>query len=336
MPSTLACVVALLPALLRAAPITHEFLAIDEGLGNLLHVDEADPSRDWRVAIGRPHPRDLQLEGGGRLLMSTDLGYREYALATGRLLHEVEKYHDVSSARRLPDGHLLLAGVDLDRPKQNQGDLPLGDPTGRHVIVAEFDEHDAPVRRTAYVGDYLRLMRETAAGTFLFSCNTVFREGDAAGNTLHEFRVEGLTHAWKAVRLPNGHTLMSSGYGTTQRKDLPPARRTPFMAEVDAGGREVRRFGSSADVPSGIHPYFYAFFQLLPNGDVVVANWQGHGPGHGGAGVQLLEFDRSGAVVWRWNRAETISSIQAVLVLDGLDANRLHDERNGLMAPLLP
>jgi hypothetical protein len=83
-----------------------------------------------------------------------------------------------------------------------------------------------------------------------------------------------------------------------------------------------------------VHPFFAAMFQLLPNGNVVMANWQGHGDGHGREGIQLLEFNAAGEIVWSWGQAEQISSLQGVLVLDGLDTSKLHDERNGLMQPL--
>jgi hypothetical protein len=39
-------------------------------------------------------------------------------------------------------------------------------------------------------------------------------------------------------------------------------------------------------------------------------------------------------VVWQWSDAARISSLQGVLVLDGLDVAVLHDERSGVMAPL--
>jgi len=71
----------------------------------------------------------------------------------------------------------------------------------------------------------------------------------------------------------------------------------------------------------------------LPNGNVVLANRQGHGPGLGGSGVQLLEFDWNGDLVWSWSKAALISSLQGVLVLDGLDTMKLHDERSGVMQP---
>ena len=94
----------------------------------------------------------------------------------------------------------------------------------------------------------------------------------------------------------------------------------------DVGGKE--------QVPEKVRPFFYAMFQLLPNGNVLLANWQGHGPGFGNSGVQLLEFHPAGEIVWTWSKADLISSLQGVLVLDGLDTARLHDERSGVMSPV--
>jgi hypothetical protein len=318
----------LVVAVVRAGPIQHDFIAIDEGLSNLMRIDEKEPAKNWLVHISKAHPRDLQLVGNGRLLVSHDQGYSEYDLRTGQLLKDISLYHDVSSVRRFPNGHTLIVGVDLDLPKKNKGDNPLGDPTGRHVIFADFDASDHLVSRITYVGDYSRLVRETAQGTYLCGSNTLFREGDGKGNWIREIPVEGFAHAWKAVRLPNGDTLMSSGYGTSRQNG------SAFMVEVDAAGKIIRKFGAATDVPAGVHPYFYGTFQLLPNGDVVVANWQGHGAGRNYSGVQILEFDPKGAIVWEWSDRAFVSSMQAVLVLDGLDTALLHDERNGIMEPL--
>jgi hypothetical protein len=47
-----------------------------------------------------------------------------------------------------------------------------------------------------------------------------------------------------------------------------------------------------------------------------------------------LEFNPAGEIVWSWSKQELISSLQGVLVLDGLDATKLHDERIGVMQPV--
>lgn len=289
------------------APIKHEFIAIDEGLATLLHVDENDPAKDWKISAPHPTPRDMQLIGGGRVLIGHDAGYSEFEIATGKMLKDVALYKGVTSARRLPNGGTLLVGVNLDG--------------AAGVVAVEIDPANTVVHKTVFAGTYVRLMRETAQGTWLMMNDTMIREVKPDGATLHEWTVPGFRHAWKAVRLPNGHTLASAGFGA-------------FMIELDSAGAAVRKFGGKENMPAEVNPNFYATFQLLPNRHIVVANWQGHGPGHGSSGVQLLEFDREGAVAWKWSDASRISSLQGVLVLDGLDTSVLHDERNGMMAPL--
>ena len=294
-------------ASLHAAAIKHEFVAIDEGLAQLLYVNENAPAKNWLVPVGQAQARDLQLIGGNRLLVGHNTGYAEFDLATGQKVAEVASYKGVTSARRLPNGHTLLAGVNL------------GGATG--VVVLEIDAANTVVNKIVYPGNYVRLLRQTAKGTFLLMTDTMIREGDATGAIVWEAKIDGFRHAWKAVRLPDGRTLASAGYGA-------------FLVELDPAGKIVRKFGGKEETPAALKADFYATFQLLPNGDVVVANWQGHGPGHGASGVQLLEFDKAGAIVWQWSEAEKISSLQGVLVLDGLDTAVLHDERNGIMEPL--
>jgi hypothetical protein len=287
--------------------IRHRFLTIDEGLVQLMHVDESDPSRDWAVSIGHPQARDMQLIGDGRLLVGHHHGWSEFDLATGEVLFECARYEGVTAARRQPDGHTLLAGVDF---AGMQG-----------VAVIELDAGGNEVRKVQYEGDYVRLIRQTEQGTLLMSCNDRIREGDLDGNYLREYPVEGFYHAWKSLRLPNGHMIVTAGYGA-------------FVVELDPDGNIVRKFGGKEDVPEKVNPFFYATFQLLPNGHIVLANWQGHGEGFGESGIQLLEFDPTGKIVWQWSDASRISSLQGLLVLDGLDVSVLHDERSGVMKPL--
>lgn len=294
-------------AVFGATPVRHDFVAIDEGLVQVLRVDERDGTRNWITPVGRPMPRDLQLIGAGRLLVGHDAGYSEFDLATGKRLREFAAFKGVTSARRRPDGGTLLAGANLDGA------------TG--VVLLELDASDRVRRRSVLPGNYVRLVRETAQGTVLLVCNTTIREIDRAGTELQAWTVPGFRNAWKAVRLADGRTLASAGYGA-------------FLVELDPRGSVTRSFGGREQVPAEVKPNFYASFQVLANGDVVAANWQGHGPGHGASGVQLVQFDRTGTIVWRWSDARIISSLQGILVLDGLDLTKLHDEREGVMRPL--
>jgi hypothetical protein len=281
--------------------IQHEFIAIDEGHATLLHIDERDPSKNWLVPIGQPAARDMQLVGGN------NRGYTEFDIRLGRVAKEFKALEGVTAVRRQPNGHTIIAGVDL--------------PGTKGVVVLELDDNDREINRVVFPGDYVRLIRQTNTGTYLMSCNDRIREGSRDGKYLRGFPVEGFYHAWKSLRLPNGNLIVTAGYGA-------------FVVELDAAGQILRKFGGTEQVPEKVRPFFYAMFQLLPNGNIVLANWQGHGPGFGSSGVQLLEFNSAGEIVWSWSKADLISSLQGVLVLDGLDISRLHDERNGVMAPL--
>jgi hypothetical protein len=286
--------------------VRHEFLAIDEGLAQLLHVDESDPSKDWIVPIGHPQARDMQLIGAGRVLIGHHHGWSEFEIETGRVLSGFSSFEGVTAVRRQPDGNTILAGVDI------------AGATG--VVILELDKKNTEIHRAVYPGDYVRLIRQTGQGTFLMSCNDRIRVGDRHGNYLREYPVDGFYHAWKALRLPNGNLIISAGYGA-------------FMVELDPAGEIVRKFGGKDQMSPEVNPFFYAMFQLLPDGHIVLANWQGHGDKLGHSGVQLLEFDAAGEVVWSWSDSSRISSLQGVLVLDGLDCGLLHDERRGLLQP---
>jgi hypothetical protein len=287
--------------------VQHEFIALDEGRATLLHINERDPSKNWIVPIGRPQARDMQLVGGGRVLIGHHHGFTEFDIATGKIAEEFSALEGVTAARRQANGNTVIAGVNL------------AGATG--VVVLELDANDREVHRAIFPGDYVRLIRQTKDGTYLMCCNDRIREGSREGQYLREFPVEGFYHAWKAVRLANRHLLVSAGYGA-------------FLVELDPAGKIIRRFGGKESVPAGVNPSFYAMFQLLPGGNIVLANWQGHGEGHGSQGVQLLEFNENGQIVWQWSESRWISSLQGVLVLDGLDVGVLHDERNGLMQPV--
>lgn len=287
--------------------IQHEFIAIDEGHATLLHVNERDQSKNWIVPIGQPAARDMQLIGGGKVLIGHHHGYSEFDIALGRLTKEFKLLEGVTAVRRQPNAHTLIAGVDI---KPTKG-----------VVVLELDANDQEIARVIFPGDYVRLIRQTNDGTYLMSCNDRIREGRPDGTYLREFPVEGFYHAWKSLRLPNGNLIVTAGYGA-------------FVVELDASGKMVRKFGGKEQMPENLRPFFYAMFQLLPNGNIVLANWQGHGPGFGNSGVQLMEFNVAGEMVWSWSKADLISSLQGVLVLDGLDLAKLHDERAGIMQPL--
>ena len=277
----------------------------DEGLSQLSYVDLANEKNNWYVAV--PVGRDLQLVGNSRVLIGTGTGFEERDIATGKKVFELTSYNGTVSARRLRNGHTLLAGVDWQEKKG--------------ITLVELDANGAQRRSVSFPEfDYVRLVRETVSGTFLITAGTTVFEADTNGTILWKAKITGVEkpNAWQAIRTANGETIVSAGYA----KNFQVFAKDGLLQKTITGPEEVK-------------PNFYAGFQVLSNGNYVVTNWQGHGPKFGASGIQLLEYSPEGKLVWRWKQdAEKFSSLQGVIVLDGLDLNRLHVENSkGVLEP---
>lgn len=279
----------------------------DEGLSQLSYIDLENPKANWYVPV--PAGRDLQLVGNGRVLIGTGNGYEERDIATGNKVHEVTSFSGTIAARRLRNGNTLLTGVNW---QGKQG-----------IILVELNSTNNIQAMIVYPGfDYARLVRETVTGTFLITAdNTVF-EGTRDGRIIWQAKIMGppaKPHAWQALRLSNGQTIVSTGYAKN-------------FQVFSADGNLV----DTITGPKEINPSFFSGFQILSNGNYVVTNWQGHGPSFGTSGVQVLEYTPQGKLAWQWKQDATkFSSLQGIIVLDGLDISKLHvEDKNGALVPV--
>ena len=285
---------------------SRRFLLRDEGLSQLCYIDLKNPKANWYIPV--PAGRDLQLVGNGRVLIGTGTGYEEREITTGLKVEEVNSYKGTISARRLRNGNTLLVGLNW---QEKQG-----------IVLMEVDKNGKANRLIIFPGfDYVRLVRETTAGTFLVTADDVIFEGNAEGSILWEGKISAKQkpHIWQALRLANGNTLVSGGY-------------TGNFQILDKDGK----VSDSITGPARVNPLFFAGFQILQNGNIVVTNWQGHGPKFGASGIQLLEYTPKGELAWSWQQdPEKVSSLQGVIVLDGLDLKFLHvEDANGKLVPV--
>jgi hypothetical protein len=291
------------------AKIRHRFLALDNGLGKLDYVDQTDSSKSWSVTT--IPSRDLQIIGNRRVLECSSEGYREYDLADGALKKTVKaatvgtKYQ---SARRLPDGTTVLGG---NNETESAIHIVVVDSTGKVLGNAAL-----PTLDPNYPD--LNALRLTAKGTYLFGNHDSVFEMDPKGKVLWRAGVPSMegkkTAAYKILRLADGNTWVSAGSNTGIYEYGP------------GGGAPHLKLGGPLP---GVN--FFGDFQILAGGNTVVADWRGHGTNHGGDGISIHEFDKEGKTAWEWQDAVNTSSIQAVLILDGLDTRFLYDEREGVL-----
>ncbi len=290
-------------------------LLCDEGNRRVLLVDLDAGKALWSTQLNDPNKygdglRDIQLVGGDRVAASTAKGYVELDIKTGEVKKEVSKFSGVESLRRLPNGNTIL-----------------GSNSDGGVTLQELNGQDAPVagHKVTFTNySQLRLFRRTPQNTFLIAIGAKLAEVTWAKQTVWEMNVPGGDWVFQGLRLPDGTIAVTSGYGSA-------------ILVVDQTTKKVLTTigGKSQPDAARLAPNFYAGFQVLSNGHFVVTNWEGHGGGNGGKGIQLLEYDTKGALVWSWKQdPQMVSSLHGVIVLDGLDTTKLHDDVNGVLAPV--
>jgi hypothetical protein len=80
---------------------------------------------------------------------------------------------------------------------------------------------------------------------------------------------------------------------------------------------------------SAVDPHFFADFHVRPNGNYFVVNSQADSSNANS--VQLLEFNPAGELVWQQKQPPGVRSLEAAIVLDGLDTNKLQIEPDGVL-----
>ncbi len=294
----------------QPVPMKYKVIVADEGNGKVHYINLANPSEKWSITTSN---RDLQLIGNDRLMVSVGDGYAEYNVKTGASIKKVSTGGGVQSVFRLSEKSTFI-GAD-----------------GNPASVKEVDSIGKQLRKINFATSAsIRIIRPTSKGTYLVGGKTAGKmyECDSTGKVIWEATAGG--EPYMALRLPNGNTMISSGYGAQ-------------MVLVGKDSKIIRQFPTAADKNgsdfwSKAKPNFFAGFQILKNGNVVVSNWEGHGGGNGSKGYQLIEMD-SGLtkVVSYWKQdASLVSSLHGVLVLDSLDTKYMYSDINGVMSLVAP
>ena len=268
--------------------VRHRFLCVDNGQNRLIFVDQLHADRSWTTPIPAGS-RDLQLLGAkgqppDRILVSHGNGAAEYDLATGRPREwVVDRYHDIQTAVRLENGETWLGRVD--------GTLFRLDPGGKELAAIP-----PPIKMN------IRLMRPTAEGHWLLggAGPPAILELDPHGRLVRQVPIPGGNKGYKAIRLAKGTYLTGTGDGCT-------------IVEVDSTGKVLSTVGGKQEHPQlGLD--FCSGWDLLPNGNRLMANWLGHGKQ--GKGVHLAEFTADNRLVWQWGDHQLARQVTNVLVLE--------------------
>ena len=273
-----------------ASAVRHRIAILDNhdnsGSGELAIV-EADGKISWTHPI--TGGRDLWVLPNGNVLFSTGFGAKEIT-PDHREVFSFTTKNEVHSCQRI-DGGLTLIG-ECGAPRLIE---MAQDGTIAHQIQLTTD--------TKNPHDHMRMVRKTAAGTYLVAQNgdRAICEYDRAGKRLRTLPVPVQVHA--IVALPNGNLLISGNNGPDGG---------PALSELDATGKEVWHVGKD-DLP-GIHFSWMSGVQRLPNGNTVLVQWLGHK--QAGKGPHMVEITPDKQVVWTFADHANFKTVSAVQVLD--------------------
>jgi hypothetical protein len=311
-------------------PIRHRFLAVDTlaGKQGLHYVDEVNPTNDWSVA---GNWRDIQLIGAHRVALSDGNGVSVVDLKTRKVTgtlrpkrtdtvivfekgpispdeeggteprktskEVIKDLKNVLSFRYQPNGHIIFCM------------------TGRGLTVTD---PSGVTQKDLIVTNANGLVRPTGDGGWAFTVmgNGGYFATDVAGDGTERARipVPGSKPVYMTCKLANGNYLVTAGYGG-------------FAAELKTNGEMVKRYAT-------INKFFYSGFQVLTNGNLVVANWTGHNEGERrkpNQGDQIVEFAPDGKVVWSYNNLDRLGCIHGVIVMDDLDPALPYEQVYGVL-----
>jgi hypothetical protein len=286
-------------------PDKRKMLLRDEGDPHVVMIDLAKtPALQWKTVAGGPWARSMQLIGNNQILGGRNDGYEVFDYTTGNILKIVNTFANTQSAYRMANGETML--------------------TKSGTVLTFLDKNDTPTHQISYPGfGFVRMVRPTRNGTFLIPSDTTLFEGDAAGKVLWTAQGAEWGYIHEALLLGppvggglwhDGDTLLCTAFGSS----CDVVDQVTHLVTFRYG---TKRMPNAAT----IHPNFFAEFEILPNGNIITSNWQGHGVGNGNSGIQVIEFNPAGDVVWFYKQDPTVfSSIEGVMVLDGKDPRYLH------------
>jgi hypothetical protein len=265
------------------------FIGIDEGNQRLFKGCTSAPELHWVRSLAEfPTARSLHRFDGDTIMVGYSRGCFLCDINTGAVKSKVDQWNNVTAAIPLENGSTLIAGQDLEGRKG--------------ISLITLDPSDKVIHGTSFPGDYIRLVSKTPQQTYLLCMNDQIQERSVDLELLQTFRAPGFLHAWKAERQADGTTLVSGGYGAT-------------LVRFSATAEILVTMGGKDSLPPEVEPNFFASFDIGPDKTLVVANWQGHGPGNGKKGRQLVCFDQNGSFITSWSWPREISSFQGFMII---------------------
>lgn len=235
-----------------------------------------------------PMTNDIWKLDNGNILFTAGTAVLEMN-TKGDTLFYYQSESSIFACQRLTSGNTMIAESSAARIIEV---TPKGD-------IAK----EVKLREGNHSGDsYIRLARKLDSGNYLVChySEGMVREYDPSGAVVWKAEIPEGAHS--AVRLNNGHTLVSGADRTGDTR----------VREFDTEGKVVWEL-SNADVEDTKF-FFFGGLHPQPNGNLVVTNWVGHG--HFGQSMHAIEVTRDKKIVWEYSDHNKMKAISSIVITD--------------------
>lgn len=266
--------------------IAHRYFCVDSTKKRVVVISK-DGKVEWEYPVNGG--QDAWFLSDGNVLFSERLGVKKIRMSDKKIVWEYkgDRKNEIHSCQPLPNGNVLIAECGACR-------LIEVDSAGK--IVKEIKI----ATTTTNVHGQIRLARKTKNGTYCvaFTGEGAVREYDGDGKILRDIKLPGM-QPYVALLQDNGNLLVSCGDGHS-------------IVELDKNDKIIWRIDEN-DLPE--NPLrFVAGLQVLPNDNIVVSNWGGHG--HVGEQPQIFEVTRDKKVVWQAFDNDILGTVSVTHILN--------------------
>ena len=268
--------------------IQHSFVCTDYTRGVVCIISE-EGKLVWQYPAEQCN--DVWVLPNGNLLFNTGKGVKEVT-RDKKVVFAYESQSEIFACQRLANGNTFIGEC-------NSGLLLEVASTGQIVKKIKLLPDSVDGGHA-----YMRNARKLDNGNYLVAHYGLDKvcEYDSTGHLFREILVTGGPHS--VIRLPQGNTLIACSDHNGQ----------PRIVEVDQSGAVVWQLTKN-ELP-GIELTFMTGMEILPNGNLVLTNWLGHG--QFGKAPHAFEITHDKRVVWVYNDQSILKTMSSIQLLDSL------------------
>lgn len=270
----------------RSGEVGHTILCADYTQG-LVCIISNEGKLVWQYPAERCN--DIWALPNGNILFTTGNGVKEVT-RDKKVIFSYDSKSEIYACQRLSNGNTFIGEC-------NSGRLLEVSPDGKIINLIKLlpDSVDGG-------HSFMRNARKLENGNYLVAHYGLDKvcEYDSSGRKVMEISITGGPHS--VIRLPQGSTLIACS----------DHNGDPRIVEVDRNGTIVWQL-SKNELP-GIELKFMTGMQCLPNGNLLLTNWLGHG--QFGKAPHAFEITRDKKVVWLYNDTTFLKTMSSIQILD--------------------